>query len=260
MTRFVEQHEEGRAREAQPQAPFSPVVGLPSARPRPLTVSVLGDWELVNRGLSQMLAPYAAQVRMLDAADGVPAGSTGQDAHDAGPPDIILFDCYAGGVHGGVLEARPAPTATEVSTVVAYTWETRFDLVEAALHHGYQAVLAKSLSGPCLVEALERIGRGERVVEVPGAQGVAKSLHVRWSRDDAGLTPREADVLDLIAAGQTNAEIAATLHVSINSVKSYVRSAYRKIGATSRSRAVLWGIAQGLGSTDRIPAPPGRVS
>ena len=54
-----------------------------------------------------------------------------------------------------------------------------------------------------------------------------------------------------IAAGRSNAQIAASLQVSINSVKSYVRSSYRKIGATSRSQAVLWGIAQGLGASER---------
>jgi DNA-binding NarL/FixJ family response regulator len=135
--------------------------------------------------------------------------------------------------------------------VAAYSWETRDDLVTAALQHGYRGYIAKSLPARQLVEALERIGQGDPVVSVPPQPGDPASVQVEWSREQAGLTPREADVLDLIAAGWSNAQIAASLQVSINSVKSYVRSSYRKIGATSRSQAVLWGIAQGLGASER---------
>jgi DNA-binding CsgD family transcriptional regulator len=64
-----------------------------------------------------------------------------------------------------------------------------------------------------------------------------------------GLTERELDVLELITAGYSNDEIARRLFLSINSVKSYIRTGYRKIGATRRAQAVLWGVEQGL--TDR---------
>ena len=69
----------------------------------------------------------------------------------------------------------------------------------------------------------------------------------------AGLTPRELQVLTLIASGCSNRQIVESTHLSINSVKSYVRSAYRKIGVSSRPRAILWGIAQGLSAA--APAP-----
>ena len=83
-------------------------------------------------------------------------------------PDIILFDCYASGVHDGVLRARSRPAGRRGSRVAAYSWETRGDLVAAALQHGYRGFIAKSLPARQLVEALERVGRGERVVCVPG--------------------------------------------------------------------------------------------
>ena len=60
------------------------------------------------------------------------------------------------------------------------------------------------------------------------------------------LSPREHDVLRLIAGGLSNQEIAATLYVSINSVKTYIRSAYRKIGVGRRSQAVVWAVQHGL--------------
>ena len=60
------------------------------------------------------------------------------------------------------------------------------------------------------------------------------------------LSPREEEILAFIAQGLTNAEIARNLYLSINSVKTYVRTAYRKIGVTRRSQAVAWGIQHGL--------------
>jgi len=61
-----------------------------------------------------------------------------------------------------------------------------------------------------------------------------------------GLTRREGEVIALIASGLSNQEIAERSHVSINSIKSYIRSAYRKMGVASRSQAVLWGVENGF--------------
>nr|WP_281385975.1 LuxR C-terminal-related transcriptional regulator [Nocardioides luti] len=61
------------------------------------------------------------------------------------------------------------------------------------------------------------------------------------------MTPREAEILGLITRGLTNTEIATALYLSINSVKTYIRSGYRKIGVSRRTQAVAWGMAHGLG-------------
>jgi DNA-binding CsgD family transcriptional regulator len=60
------------------------------------------------------------------------------------------------------------------------------------------------------------------------------------------LSPREAEIIALIARGLTNQEIAERAHVTINSIKSYIRSAYRKIGVERRTQAVLWAMANGF--------------
>ncbi len=246
MTRLVVRPDAGCAGDALPAASRGDRPSVPSARPTALTVALLGDCELVARGLQQMLAPYAARVRIHHAGAGTSASSSSPTS-----PDVILFDCYPSGVHEGVVRALPAPPTAGGSRVAAYSWETRADLVTAALQHGYRGYIAKSLPARQLVEAIERVGRGDPVVSGPAQPADPADVQVRWSREEAGLTPREADVLDLIAAGYSNAEIAAALTVSINSVKSYVRSSYRKIGAATRSQAVLWGIAQGLGASER---------
>lgn len=71
----------------------------------------------------------------------------------------------------------------------------------------------------------------------------------------AQLTPRETEVLSYIAVGLSNREIAAELFLSVNSVKTHIRSAYRKIGATRRVEAVRWAIRNDL-EAQVLSAPP----
>ena len=81
-----------------------------------------------------------------------------------------------------------------------------------------------------------------------------------WPGRSAGLSPREAEVLALIARGLSNQEICDRAHVSINSIKSYIRSAYRKIGVKSRTQAVLWALAHGFAhDTERTIDPALRL-
>jgi len=60
------------------------------------------------------------------------------------------------------------------------------------------------------------------------------------------LTPRELDVIQLVTNGRSNHEIGAELYLGVNTIKTYIRTAYRKIGVTTRVQAVLWGVHQGL--------------
>ena len=72
-----------------------------------------------------------------------------------------------------------------------------------------------------------------------------------WPGREEGLTAREAEVLSLITMGLSNQEIAERTLLSLNSIKSYIRSAYRKIDVDSRSKAVLWGVEHGM-RADRV--------
>ena len=71
-----------------------------------------------------------------------------------------------------------------------------------------------------------------------------------------GLTRRESQVISLITQGLSNAEIAATTFLSINSVKTYIRSTYRKIGVARRAQAVVWGMRNGFVPPQAPPEEP----
>jgi DNA-binding CsgD family transcriptional regulator len=67
-----------------------------------------------------------------------------------------------------------------------------------------------------------------------------------WPGRNEGISDRESEILALITQGKSNADVARLTYLSPNTVKSYIRSIYRKIGATSRTQAVLWGVAHGF--------------
>lgn len=83
-----------------------------------------------------------------------------------------------------------------------------------------------------------------------------------WPGRALGLSARESEVLALIAQGLSNQEVASRAYLSINSVKTYIRSAYRKIGVQRRSQAVLWAIRHGFNpdETRSVLDPPAAVS
>jgi two-component system, NarL family, response regulator LiaR len=110
---------------------------------------------------------------------------------------------------------------------------------------GASGYLSKVLTGPVIVEALERIMSGEIVI-LTGDHETSVGGAGDWPGRSAGLSPREAEIVTLITRRLSNQEIAERAHISINSIKSYIRSAYRKIGVERRTQAVLWGVANGL--------------
>ena len=207
-------------------------------RRRPVRVTLAHECDLVTVGFAGLLATYAHRVQVLPSPGGVPARDVDLTLHDtlAGVKDLPLA-----AVHPIAHDGR----------LVAWTWNARPQLVELALGHGVSGVLSKTLPAGRLVAALESIHRGRPVVDLgndqpPASEGVATEA----------LTPREAQVIAMITQGLDNQSIADSASISINSLKSYIRSAYRKMGVTSRSQAVLWGVRHGyLGSVGREQDP-----
>jgi DNA-binding NarL/FixJ family response regulator len=129
--------------------------------------------------------------------------------------------------------------------VAVYTWNFHPDLVTRARDLGVSGYLSKALTARELVGALEAVHSGEVVVsESPPRSRTLGSLD--WPGRTEGLTDRESEVLALITQGMSNAEIAELTFLSPNTVKSYIRTLYRKIDADSRTQAVLWGVHNGF--------------
>lgn len=94
--------------------------------------------------------------------------------------------------------------------------------------------------------AIERAHRGEMVLPPEAGDTADVVPFGRWPGDDVGLSARESEVLAMICRGLGNAEIAVLSQISVNTVKTYIRSCYRKIGAETRTQAVIWGRSNGF--------------
>ncbi len=210
-----------------------------------LRVALLNDHEVVVLGLAELLLPFAARLRVVELASSLPVAST---------VDLTLYDAF----HQPTLDTEAIDEVIAragAGRVVVYTWNLQPELVQLALGKGVSGYLSKKLGGAELVEALERVDRGEIVVS--SDEPVDGLEHGRWPGQEHGLTAREAEVVALITSGLSNIEVAHETYLSINSVKSYIRSAYRKMDVTSRSQAVLWGVQRGfLRDVKRVQLPP----
>lgn len=198
---------------------------------RPLRVRLVRECQLVHAGVTQMLADQHHRVTVL------PAGAS----HDE-TADIALVDPFerrGEDEHDGpAAVTRPPGT----SHVVVYTWEVRDGYVERAMLGGADGYLSKHLPAGELVAALEKVNAGERIV----ALDLVSLSTPRPAPHALGLTPREEHVVALIATGAPNKEIARRLGLSMNTVKSHIRTAYRAMGVTSRTQAVLWAVDHGI--------------
>ncbi len=207
--------------------------------PVTIRMAVVNDYEVVVHGVAAMLRSYTDRIEVVE---------LDADASVVSPVDIALYDTFAQppGNHEAVSRLVANP---RVSKVVVYTWNLDSTLERASLQVGACGYLSKRLTAADLVSALEAVHLGE--VTVSAEDSSRAPVGGDWPGREEGLTPRESEVLALIAQGMSNKEILERTGLSINSVKSYIRTCYRKIDVTSRSRAVLWGIEHGF-QPDRI--------
>jgi DNA-binding NarL/FixJ family response regulator len=203
---------------------------------RPITVALVDDYDVVIKGVANMFDNYRDRVVVaeLDATMGV-----------KDPVDIALYDSFA----------QPETDDHEITTlinnprahrVVVYTWNFHPDLIVSARQHGAHGYLSKTLPARELVAALEAVHAGDMVISEPGGPRVRSAPGLDWPGRTEGLSDRESEILALITQGKNNADVARLTYLSPNTVKSYIRSIYRKINAGSRTQAVLWGVAHGF--------------
>lgn len=192
-------------------------------------VAVVSPQEVVMRGLTSMLADYPDRL-VVTALPAVRSRAPGVD--------VILYDTL--GLHltdGSDLQHLLNNTDAKV---LIFSRDMRPDLRAQAYSLGASAWVSMSVHAGDLVRAIELTAAGEPIGE---------------PTDDrlgtvAGLTTREVEVLALITQGLSNKDIAAKLVLSVNTLKSHIRQAYRKIQVSTRSQAVSWAITHGFAPPD----------
>ena len=199
-----------------------------STTTRPLWVHAVSTQQVIAAGLRTLIAEQAG-----------PELITFEGPED-GEPDVVLYDVI--GLFQGDGSDLDHWVKETGSTVVAVMRELRPDLGAIALDRGAEAGVSVGASPAELLEVLMAAANGT-LDESPAAQEAEDSTRLGH---EAGLSPREADILRMIVAGLSNDEIARTAYLSINSVKTYIRSLYRKMEITNRAQAVAWGMQHGF--------------
>jgi two-component system, NarL family, response regulator LiaR len=200
----------------------------------PVRIAIVNDYEIVVAGVASVLAPFSDRVEVVELGAGTQVRSD---------VDVVLYDTF-GQVQGKRIDLEDLLHGSG-ARVAIFSWNQHSELVEQALEKGARAYLSKGLSAEELVAAIEKVHAGEVVTAIRhDLEPVPDSGD--WPGRQHGLTQRESEVLALITQGLTNQEIADRAYISINSVKTYIRTAYRKIGVERRSQAVSWGMDHGF--------------
>ena len=219
-----------------------------------MRVLLIDDHSLVRSGLEAML-----QSRGVEIAGSVGSGQEGVQQALTLKPDIILLDVKMPGMGGLDTLQQLRQQGVEVPVLMLTMSRDESDL-QGALRNGAQGYLLKDMDPDDLVPALNSAVRGDNVV----AKELIGSLTriVQGKTDDtpatpepatplSDLTPREHEILEHIAEGQSNKAIARELDISDGTVKLHVKSILRKLGVHSRVEAAVIAVENGLGRRAR---------
>ena len=215
-------------------------------------VLVVDDQDLVRHGLRMILELGAVEV-VGEAADGAAAVAAAQDLQ----PDVVLMDLRMPVMDG--VEATRRITSSTTAKVLALTTFDADEHVAEVIRAGAVGYLLKDVTSDGLLDAVGRAASGEPVL----APSVLARLMEHFSSRPpvplqappglAELSDREREILALIGAGRSNAEIADGLFISMATVKTHVRHVFAKMQLRDRAQAVV--AARDAGLTP--PDPPG---
>ena len=199
-----------------------------------ITVGIVDDHALVRAGLRE-LVESEPRLRVVGEADDTESAIA---MLTTCRPQVALVDLELPG-GGGIAVLQAAAERVPDTRCLVVSAYSDYAYISAALDAAAAGYLLKTANRTELAEAIVAVSKGTTVLD----REVAQRLQRRW-RDEreptVSLTPREVEVLSLIARGSANKEIAAELGLGIRTVEGYVSNVLAKLGASSRTEAALW--------------------
>lgn len=215
----------------------------------PIKVLVVDDHALFRRGITAVLANHENLEVVGEASDGLEA----IEKAEAIVPDIVLMDLNM--PHCSGLEATQAlqTKMPQVNILVLTISENEADLF-AAVKFGAKGYILKNTEPEELIQAILHITQGGVIVSPIMATKLLtefKGLEAEGKREaiqeiESNLSPREGEVLQLVAQGATNKQIADSLFISENTVKTHLRNIMEKLHLANRSQAAAYAVERGL--------------
>lgn len=215
-----------------------------------LRVLLIDDHTLFRVGLEGLLAS-----RGIEIVASVDSGYEAQRLVDELNPDVILLDMRMPGINGLEVLAM-LREKNETLPIVMLTTSTEENDLLKSLRSGAQGYLLKDMEPDELVLALRDIVAGKTVVAPDLAPILAKAVQGKTAENEDNddspfsvLTPRETEILGLLAEGQSNKAIARNLGISDGTVKLHVKAILRKLDVHSRVEAAVMAVQRGLNKT-----------
>jgi DNA-binding NarL/FixJ family response regulator len=220
-----------------------------------IRVLVADDQAMIRAGLRMILDNEPDLAVVAEAADGLEAVGAAASAR----PDVVLMDVRMPLLDGLEATRRIVASSDAPPRVLVLTTFDDDEYLFDALRAGASGFLLKDVGPDPLIEAIHTVARHEsllapaitrrvieRYVELDGAAGRSRPTPMAEAVARAGLTDREREVLVGLAAGWSNTELAAELHLSEATVKTHVSSVLAKLGVRSRVQAVIAAYESGL--------------
>jgi DNA-binding NarL/FixJ family response regulator len=213
----------------------------------PVRLVLVDDHEMVIEGLRAMLTAFTDRIEVVGQAINAEQALAVVAETD---PDIVLCDVRMRGESGLDLCLALRERDPERRVVMLSVYDDEQYLFEA-LRVGASGYLLKSISSDDLVHQIEMAHRGETVID-PGLAARAAGTAARLQRDEfwpgarQGLTQRESEILAYMVSGLSNRGIATKLVIGDETVKSPLRSIYRKLGVSDRTGAVATALREGI--------------
>ncbi|MFH2005594.1 MAG: response regulator transcription factor [bacterium] len=213
----------------------------PGAAP-PIRVVVVEDEPKILRSQLNLL-------RGFEEIDVVGQASSGSDAVDrirALEPDVVLLDLGLPGIDG-IEVTRQVKREVPGTEVLIFTIFDDEEKVLGAIRAGASGYLLKGMEASRIVDAIQEVHRGGSVVQPQLARRLLRHFQRQPSPEShPALSPREGEILRLIAKGLSNPQVATTLGVSRATVRTHLEHIYSKLDVSNRTEAVTEGIKKGL--------------
>lgn len=214
----------------------------------PIRVLIADDNRSVRKGLRLQLEAAGGICIVGEVGNGLDAVRVAQ----AETVDVVLMDMQMPGMNGADATRRLLAAEGDVPAVIVMTSFAVDGYITDAIDAGAVGYLLKSYDSDQVLAAVEAAARGESIVSPRAIAPVLREFVRRRGPDPdverlASLSPAERRVVALLASGITaNEAIAASLHVSVHTVRTQLQSALRKVGVADRTQLALWGVRNRL--------------
>lgn len=215
---------------------------------KPIRILIIDDHSLFRSGIKLLLQRQNGFEVVGEAGNGLEGVKLAKRLS----PDVVLLDLHMPGIGGVETIPLIKEEAPEAQVVMLTVSEDAEDLLDA-LHNGARGYLLKNIDTDYLLDSIRRANNGDSVMSVEMANRMADAMRVlsdgsnkKIIMDTNKLSPRERDVIVMLAQGASNKEIARNLSLAESTVKIHVQGILRKLNLTSRVQAAVYAVENGL--------------